>query len=586
MKIRMGRTSNILLWFASAAVLAVVGFDDAMPQPSAIAVHGGAGRVSGSLSIMTLQGSAFMIDCGSYYPDGDGTPEANRLDASRLSATLPLGAESVSAVFLTHPHIDHIGRIPLLVKRGYKGPIYLREGSEPIAIAMLTGQVRYQSSSPRSWRWSTNSNSNKEGKVPVRTLHWRDDCEWSQRISPSNVKTFEGTWDEVERELNQKFSGGSPCKTCAKVELLPVCKLLRPVQIEQTIEIGSTRITPQSAGHVPGAVSYLFEVVEGDRTSRVVFSGDLGNGRSTTIGAAAPCPSADIVFCETTYACSPPAVSSFEDDMAAFRNAVAVATASGGIAWIPAFAFDRTQKVLIEISKAKRNGQVSMKTSVYCPSPTAHKCTEAYEAPSNPLNLPNSLANDLRLLKPDGYHEQLPDAVNEFLDEEKALKLQGKRKPSGPDAGRLAALTSLRGTILVTTSGMVDEVFSRSLLEPLISEGTVTVFLVGYQDPGSPGGRLEAAGKEQRKTIVVDGLELPLNAKVEKFTGFSAHSSGRDIDQWLVGVNKKARVFLVHGGESQLEERLKCLQSAGWESVSVAKMDQPIPLFPKDVVGK
>lgn len=576
-------------------VLAIVGGSDpnqqtaqssSMPVPSSITVYGGAGRVSGSLAIMNLPSASFMIDCGAYYPDGDGTVETKRGEASRQSASLPPGAETVTAVFLTHPHIDHIGRIPLLVDRGYKGPIYLREGSEPIAIAMLTGQVRYQSSTGRSWSWSRNSNANKRGKVPVITLHWVEDCEWFGRISRQNLETFKGTWDEADRELSRNGSTGSPCKTCAAIELQPVCRLLRPVREGKTIKIGGTRITPQSAGHVPGSVSYLFEVTEKNRTSRVVFSGDLGSGRSTTIGAAAPCPAADIVFCETTYACAPQPNSTFEDDMAAFRKAIADATGSGGIAWIPAFAFDRTQKVLIEISKAKRELAVSKDAKVYCPSPTARECTEAYEATPNRLHLPDALSKDLALLRPEGYQESLPPAVQKYLDEEKAKKLRigGADGATGED--RQKAFEALRGNILVTTSGMVDEVFSRSLLEPLIASGNVTVFLVGYQDPGSPGGMLEAAEKEQRESIVVEGISLPLNAKVVKVSGFSAHARSGDIDQWLAGVGKNAKVILVHGGKTQLDERLKCLQSSGWECVSIAQANQPIPMFPSSTSGE
>ena len=84
-----------------------------------VVVHGGAGQVSGSMSILELGGHSWMVDCGTYYPESGSSAEEREALAAVASGDLPPAATQVDGVFLTHAHIDHIGRIPLMVREGY-----------------------------------------------------------------------------------------------------------------------------------------------------------------------------------------------------------------------------------------------------------------------------------------------------------------------------------------------------------------------------------------------------------------------------------------------------------------------------------
>ena len=118
----------------------------AAPSKLVATSYGAAGEVSGSLHVLDTGNGRWMVDCGAVLGEARS--------AADLPQTLPAGVESVHAVFLTHAHADHLGRLPLLVERGFAGPIYMTEATAALAVPMLRAEARGNRSQPRHWSWS------------------------------------------------------------------------------------------------------------------------------------------------------------------------------------------------------------------------------------------------------------------------------------------------------------------------------------------------------------------------------------------------------------------------------------------------
>ncbi len=542
-------------------------------EPS-ITVHGAAGQVSGSNSILEIGGKKWVIDCGTFMPEVGDTAAAREAWANTNSSTVPEDELDADGVFLTHAHIDHIGRVPLLVREGYRGPIYATEGTIQLAAPMLLSNARYDEASKRNWMWSSSAAS--AGKNYI-TGHWMAGCQSANSISPKNATTFTGTVTELTEQISR---GGprksvSPCRACAELEVAGVIKQMKAVKEGKSFTLpGGMTATPYSAGHIPGSCSWLLETKakkgkKGKRGApdevdtpaiRILFSGDLGWDGSTLIEGPEPAPPVDVVLIETTYGCSN-RTKPVDEGMAEFRKAVSDTIAEGGIAWIPSFALDRTQKVLHQLRIAQREGLIRENVPIFVPSPSARAVTEVYERNSKKGWFRDLWAKDKTNLRPPGY-EDSEEAFDDWMT---------RQSPA----------------ILVSTGGLLDVAFGGGSMRPLLDNPKVTVFLVGYQDPFSPGGQMadsvtkgeSTAGKTIRTP---DGKTVDIKVQTKRLGGFSAHGRANEIDAWLANQDKETcRVLLVHGESQALKDRQKCLEDQGWKHVMVPERAKPVELVPQ-----
>ena len=498
-----------------------------------VTLYGAAEKVSGSMTLVTSGNFDLLIDAGLYYPEGEGSYNERSEVADRLNATIPINASDIDAVALTHAHLDHIGRLPLLISEGFIGDLFLTNGTYKLLNVMLDMQIRYDDL-PRKWVYSINSvRTNSENEQYVRA-HWNH-CQWQQRIAVRNMREYRGKRSESMEHIGIDLS---PCQECAQNALRELLSKINIVQLgygeEYSLDAYKT-IRLLDAAHIPGAAS-VYVTFKNNRGSekRLLFSGDIGKTRNVLQHGLTPAPPADLIWIENTYG-GVVGDTDLVAEIAEFQTHLAESLRDGGVAWIPAFALDRTQQVLYLIQDAKQKNIIGKDTPVFTPSPSAALITNLYIA---------ELENKSGWFKDEVYDLEYPFAYHH------------RRMPE----------TIPESSIIITTSGMMESVFSSSLLNELLPETSTTVFTVGYQDPDTPGGQL----RSDRDEILWDGESISVNAKHLSFSLFSGHADALELEYWLSNQNRTdARIFLMHGELELLELQKSRFKQEGYKNVEI-----------------
>lgn len=285
---------------------------------------GAARTVTGSCHLLEVDGAKILVDCGLFQGGSDLV--------ARNRSPFPFDPASLDAVVLTHGHLDHVGRLPLLVAGGYRGPIYCPAATDEVAAIILRDSAK---------------------------IH-EEDAERELRRARRA-----GREDEVE----------GPLYTVADAER--AIERLRSVPMNETFIVADhVRVTPRPAGHILGS-AYL---VVDDGHARVVFSGDLGNRESALQAPATPPQACDVMLLESTYADRNHRTRAATE--AEFEEVLHGALARGGNVLIPTFAVERSQQVLYQLFRMTRDGRLGQ-VPVYLDAPMATRMTRLYQSSAN-----------------------------------------------------------------------------------------------------------------------------------------------------------------------------------------------------------
>lgn len=286
-----------------------------------ITFHGAAGEVTGSCHLVRAAGRRILLDCGLI--------QGTRKDEARNRAPFPFDPASIDAVVLSHAHIDHSGRIPLLVKSGFRGPVYTHRASRDLCRIMLK-DAGYLNEREAEWE---NRKRQRKGLRPVEPLY-------TMRDASDAVRRFRGL-DYGERR-----------------EILP----------------GIT-VRLADAGHILGSAIVELWLEEGARRRKIVFSGDLGHRGAPILRDPAPVAEADLVLLESTY--GDRLHRSRADTLREMGDVVRAAREERGNILIPAFAVGRTQDLLYHFAR-HYDAWGMERWSVFLDSPMAIEATEVY----------------------------------------------------------------------------------------------------------------------------------------------------------------------------------------------------------------
>lgn len=290
-----------------------------------VSFHGADRGVTGSCHLVECAGKKILIDCGLYQ----GSRELDEENAGAFG----FEAASIDYVLLTHAHLDHCGRLPLLTKRGFRGEIITTSASRELTrLVMLDAAYLLEENTRRHARKGNHESANNAAKAPL----------YSSLDALNCLDNFG--------------------RTAVYSEALEV-----------TPGVGATFI---DAGHILGSACIFLQLSEQGRSTNVLFSGDLGNAGRLLLRCPAVPPYADNVVMETTYGdrlhkpLGPSVAELFQAINETFKR--------GGNVIIPTFAVERAQELLYFLNEGIGKGQLAESTQVFLDSPMAISAIEIF----------------------------------------------------------------------------------------------------------------------------------------------------------------------------------------------------------------
>ncbi len=280
------------------------------------------GEVTGSAYLVETDSASVLVDCGLFQGGREADELNRRWDGEKV--------RGLNSVLVTHAHLDHTGRLPLLRQSGYLGPIHATPATMDLTALILRDSARIQMSDAER----ANRKRARAGQEPLAPLYTPEDVE-------------------------------------------SVLKQMRPVEYREAKEVApGIRAKFAESGHMLGSTSIQLFVNEGGRERIVVFSGDLGPRTAPILKEYDPFQRADMVFLESTYGDRDHRP--FKETADEFLGILQSAVRQKGKILVPTFAVGRAQLLLLLLSSFFRRGLVEP-LPIYLDSPMAVEATRIYE---------------------------------------------------------------------------------------------------------------------------------------------------------------------------------------------------------------
>jgi len=442
-----------------------------------LAFLGAAGEVTGSSYLVETAGIRFLVDCGMFQ--GLDSDEKN-------ASAIAFDVHGIDFVILSHAHIDHSGLLPLLVRRGFRGPILATPATCDLLGVMLPDSAHIQESNASWAREHPRRNAGPRGNSGPRRAGRDDD-------------------------------GDEPLYTLADAQAA-LRQLRRVGYGERHVPAPGIAFTFRDAGHILGAAIVELELGEGAHARRIVFSGDLGQPGRPVLPDPTKVAHADALVVESTYGNR--LHRSLADTLDEFAGVLTKTLPRGNVV-VPAFAVGRTQEVLHVLADLARADRVPPLT-VFVDSPLAKAATEI-TARYAPL-----------------LDRETRDLAQWQVAHPERMRLLFTETPE--DSMRINEIRS--GAVIVAASGMCDAGRVRHHLRHNLPRDECAVVFTGFQARGTLGRVIVDGAREVR----LFREPVPVRASVHTIGGLSAHADQAGLLGWLEGFRSPpARVFVVHG---------------------------------------
>ena len=439
--------------------------------------------MTGSCHIVRTNGRTILLDCGLF--------QGQRGGVRRKNLTLPEDPDAIDAIVLSHAHIDHAGRLPFLVNRGYRHPIHTTAATRDLCEVMLADAAHIQE---------------KDAKFLSRRNREHFDPLYSNR--------------DVHRTM----------------ELMVGARYNRVVEV-----VPGVRATFVDAGHILGSASVILDCADGTKTTRLVFSGDIGRKGLAIIGDPVIPTGADAVLMESTYGNRDHA--SVEGAKSELARVVRETSMRGGKVLIPAFAVGRTQELVFALHELADQGAIP-RIPIYIDSPLAIRATAVFER-----------------------HRDLFDDSERFVRAHHAAGEGPFKFPMLTYTQSVEASKELDQhpgpMIIIAASGMAE---SGRIVHHLLhgaSDPRNTVLVVGFMAEHTMGRRII----ERQPFLKLFGEDVALRARIEVINGYSAHADRAELFAWIAAVREQSPalrgVWLVHGETDAQDALASTINTAG-----------------------
>ncbi|HOJ76822.1 MAG TPA: MBL fold metallo-hydrolase [Bacillota bacterium] len=433
---------------------------------------GAAETVTGSCFLITTKQAKFIIDCGMFQ----GNKEIRHLNFQDF----PFNPTELDFVLLTHAHIDHSGLLPKLVQLGFANPIYATKATVELCKISLPDSGHIQQMEAE-WR---NRKRLRQGLEPEEPLYTVNDALVALRHF-------------VSKDYHELFE-----------------------------PVPGIKVNFLDAGHILGSALIEIWVTEDGATTKLVFSGDLGQKNQPIIRDPSYVRDADYIIIESTYGNRLHEEHHNKVDL--LKKIILDTISAGGNLIIPSFAIGRTQDLLYHIKNLLLAGQLP-RIPVYIDSPMAVSVTEIYH--DHP-----------------GYY-----------DDETLAMLRSGENPfefsdlhfvkTAEDSKQLNQIA--KGAIIISPSGMCEAGRILHHLKHNLWRSDSHILFVGYQAEGTLGRRL----LEGAKVVKIMGEEVNVQAIIHSIDGFSAHADQNGLIDWLSGFEQRVKgIFIVHGERQSQQE--------------------------------
>lgn len=455
---------------------------------------GASSGVTGSCHLLKTEKHNLLMDCGQFQ--GGKAQEILNYEP------FPFEPAEVEAMILSHAHIDHCGRIPLLVKRGFRGKIYCTDATADLLEVMLLDSAHIHEMDAE---WQSKRNM-RAGKPAIEPLYTTADAQES-------------------------------------------LKYVAPILYDQQIQINEDmKIVFNDAGHILGSAITEIWVREGEKESKVVFSGDLGMENRAILRDPTIIKKADCVIMETTYGNRVHGKNS--TGISQLIEIVLKTIKRGGTVVIPSFAVGRTQELIFEFNRFYEKSSPDYKkeldgVEVIVDSPMATNATEVFRKNAQVFDEETKEY----IMRGDNPLDFKNLRFTRSTEESQALNMDKRPK------------------VIISASGMCEAGRIRHHLKHNLWDARNSIVFVGYQAQGTLGRSI----LEGKKDVTLFGEEVHINAQIYNLEGFSGHADRNGLFSWVSGFRQKpGQIFLVHGEEDSKKDFAKLLNDElGYDPIVV-----------------
>ena len=437
--------------------------------------------VTGSNYLVEAAGKKFLVDCGMWQ----GKAELEEENFQEFE----FDPKEIDFVLLTHAHIDHSGRIPKLYNEGFKNKIYAHKATCDLCALMLpdSGHIQEMES---EWK---NRKRMRKGEKPRDPLY---------------------TAEEAAKCL----------------------QIFEAVQYDNIIDItDKIHVRFNDAGHMLGSSIIELWVDEEGKTTKTVFTGDIGNNDIPLLSSPTMIEDTDYLVMESTYGSRLHIRNNEKAEM--FLDIVSETLDNQGTVVIPSFAVGRTQEILYELNKLKdirtdeefrHKYRTLMKAPVYVDSPLAISATEVFK-------------ENMELFD--------EETQKEIMKGDNPLEFPGLKFTMSTDDSK-ALNESQEPCIIISASGMCEVGRIKHHLKHNLWNPNSTILFVGYQAPGTLGYSIVHGAKK----VKIFGEEIAVNARIEYIEGYSGHADQEGLMNFIYSfIEKPKHIFLIHGEEESQE---------------------------------